>query len=91
MLGQMCRCIFDADAPVGKEVITYFKEDFSLVDIMEKIVEGMTTEGVKLLRSRAMGKRWLLETDKLAQETRNSKTFPGLKWVVTLVGGGNYS
>ena len=78
----MCRCLFDADTPVGKEVITDFREDFSLVRIMTEVLESMTKEEVKLLKSRAIGKKWLLDEDKLAQETCKSKVFPSLEWVV---------
>lgn len=89
-LGEMCRYINGANTPVGKEVIMHFKEDSSLDRVMQDIVGELTTEERKFFKSRAKGKNWLLETDKLAQEARKLDLFPGLGWIVARIGGLEY-
>ena len=82
-LRQMCRDIYDANTPVAKEVIASFNEDFSPANLTWKIVAGFTKEEIRLLKSRAIGKKWLLETN-------GSESFRRLNWVVARVGGANY-
>ena len=90
-LVELCRDIFDANTPVAKEVIASFNEDFCPVGIMHDIVRGFTKDEIRLLKSRAAGKKWLLETAKLAEESHNSEFFYNLESLVLRVGHGRYN
>lgn len=89
-LGDMCRHLIDANTPVAEVVITSFDEDLSPASVMWKIVRDFAKEEIRLLKRRAIGKKWLLETKRMTHQIRYSEPFRRLSWVVARMGGADF-